>query len=280
MTKVSPKGVVQLKNSAINASTPLNKENANDKFYQQQDLPHWTLSAMKCLANWPKQIKSSPVGNETDEANFPSYPGFEQDVFEVVKDYFVGQMNRQGPLTTYKLFDIFVSAYIKAEAIGAKPKVVKRPEFKGILPLSGNQFGCLRTNKNFAHRPYTETDLDSGCCVQTSTPSSASDTQGYQNKQQLNNCSDTTPTRFFRMTSSVSDGADYYSVTSKRLGRVAKIRQTYEVCPNQPKQAHQTNVDCCTYNSNPPEGSPISSVSLSPDMSATAIMRNFLPPNT
>ena len=129
MTNVSPKGVVQLKNVHPPPASPFNKENVYDKAslsHQQQDLPHWTLSAMKCLANWPKQIKiDDGRGDAAVDANFPTYPGFEQDVYEVVKDYFVGQMNRQGPLTTYKLFDIFVSAFIKAEAIGAKHQLLK-----------------------------------------------------------------------------------------------------------------------------------------------------------
>lgn len=40
MTKVSEKGVVQLQS-------------------KEQDLPKWTLSAMKCLANWPRPFQSA-----------------------------------------------------------------------------------------------------------------------------------------------------------------------------------------------------------------------------
>ena len=81
-----------------------------------QDLPSWTLSAMKCLANWIPPDKRQAA---CYSANIPSYPGFENDVFEVVKDYFVSLVNRSGPLTTHQLFDVFVSAFIKAEALGS-----------------------------------------------------------------------------------------------------------------------------------------------------------------
>ena len=62
MTKISGKGIVQL----------------SDKI---NDLPHWVLSAMKCLANWPRQLRTM----SGKESCLPNYPGFETDVFNVVK---------------------------------------------------------------------------------------------------------------------------------------------------------------------------------------------------
>uniref|UniRef100_A0A8C9VVW1 DEP domain-containing protein 1B n=1 Tax=Scleropages formosus TaxID=113540 RepID=A0A8C9VVW1_SCLFO len=59
------------------------------------DLPHWVLSAMKCLANWPKY-----------DLHQPSYPGFERDVFKTVSDYFV---NLPKPLLTYEYYEVFVN---------------------------------------------------------------------------------------------------------------------------------------------------------------------------
>ncbi|XP_059359921.1 DEP domain-containing protein 1A isoform X2 [Carassius carassius] len=76
MTKVNKHGVVSL----------------DDK---TDDLPHWVLSAMKCLANWPKY-----------DSNQPSYPGFERDVFKTVSDYFY---NLSQPLLTYQYYELFVN---------------------------------------------------------------------------------------------------------------------------------------------------------------------------
>ncbi|KAL4634907.1 DEP domain-containing protein 1A isoform X1 [Arapaima gigas] len=62
------------------------------------DLPHWVLSAMKCLANWPKY-----------DLNQTSYPGFERDVFKSVSDYF---MNLPQPLLTYEYYELFVNILV------------------------------------------------------------------------------------------------------------------------------------------------------------------------
>ena len=73
----------------------------------QDDLPSWTLSAMKCLANWVPPEKRQRACS----SSIPSYPGFENDVFEVVKDYFVTLLHRNGPLTTYRPGFIFEQIY-------------------------------------------------------------------------------------------------------------------------------------------------------------------------
>ncbi|KAM4640653.1 DEP domain-containing protein 1A isoform 3-T3 [Discoglossus pictus] len=59
------------------------------------DLPHWVLSAMKCLANWPRNDMSQPT-----------YPGFERDVFRTVADYF---LNLPEPLLTFEYYELFVN---------------------------------------------------------------------------------------------------------------------------------------------------------------------------
>ncbi|XP_074808689.1 DEP domain-containing protein 1B isoform X2 [Natator depressus] len=61
-----------------------------------KELPHWVLSAMKCLANWPS----------CSDLKQPTYLGFERDVFKTIADYY-GQMKE--PLLTFHLFDVFVS---------------------------------------------------------------------------------------------------------------------------------------------------------------------------
>ncbi|XP_051498727.1 DEP domain-containing protein 1B isoform X2 [Apus apus] len=62
---------------------------------KSKDLPHWILSAMKCLANWPS----------CSDLKQPTYSGFERDVFRTIVDYF-GQMKE--PLLTFNFFDVFV----------------------------------------------------------------------------------------------------------------------------------------------------------------------------
>ncbi|XP_053325109.1 DEP domain-containing protein 1A isoform X2 [Spea bombifrons] len=60
------------------------------------DLPHWVLSAMKCLANWPRN----------NDLSQPTYPGFERDVFRTVADYFLSLAE---PLLTYEYYELFVN---------------------------------------------------------------------------------------------------------------------------------------------------------------------------
>ncbi|KAL8178489.1 UNVERIFIED_CONTAM: hypothetical protein K2H54_049188 [Gekko kuhli] len=61
-----------------------------------KDLPHWVLSAMKCLANWPR---SNDMGQ-------PTYVGFERDVFKTVADYF---FSLPEPLLTFEYYELFVN---------------------------------------------------------------------------------------------------------------------------------------------------------------------------
>ncbi|XP_050973552.1 DEP domain-containing protein 1A isoform X1 [Labeo rohita] len=94
MTKVNKHGVVSLEDKT-------------------DDLPHWVLSAMKCLANWPKY-----------DSNQPSYPGFERDVFKTVSDYFYSLSQ---PLLTYQYYELFVNILVMCGYITAsKPQRGKR----------------------------------------------------------------------------------------------------------------------------------------------------------
>ena len=124
MTRVSSKGIVQLED-------------------KRDDLPHWVLSAMKCLANWPRQLRT--VNGK--ESCLPSYPGFEQDVFNVVKDYF---LSLSEPLTSFSLYDYFLDAWIKAEAVAAMPR-----QYGPAPPLPG-----CHTHPGTTRPPLTQTDLD------------------------------------------------------------------------------------------------------------------------
>nr|XP_009939040.1 PREDICTED: DEP domain-containing protein 1A [Opisthocomus hoazin] len=77
MTNTSKHGVVILQNKS-------------------EDLPHWVLSAMKCLAYWPRN----------NDMSQPTYSGFERDVFRTVADYF---LNLPEPLLTFEYYELFVN---------------------------------------------------------------------------------------------------------------------------------------------------------------------------
>ncbi|XP_040607459.1 DEP domain-containing protein 1A isoform X2 [Mesocricetus auratus] len=66
---------------------------------KSEDLPHWVLSAMKCLANWPK----------SNDTNNPTYVGFERDVFRTIADYF---LDLPEPLLTFEYYELFVNILV------------------------------------------------------------------------------------------------------------------------------------------------------------------------
>ncbi|KAF5901481.1 DEP domain-containing protein 1A isoform X1, partial [Clarias magur] len=76
--------------------TKLNKHGVVTLEDKTDDLPHWVLSAMKCLANWPKFDQ-------------PSYPGFERDVFKSVSDYF---HSLPQPMLTFQYYELFVNVLV------------------------------------------------------------------------------------------------------------------------------------------------------------------------
>ncbi|XP_041862850.1 DEP domain-containing protein 1A isoform X1 [Melanotaenia boesemani] len=101
MTKVNKHGVVTL----------------DDK---TNDLPHWVLSAMKSLANWPKY-----------DSDQPSYPGFERDVFKTVSDYFYSLPQ---PLLTYELYELFINVLVFCGYVTAPAKLQHGKRKKSDLP--------------------------------------------------------------------------------------------------------------------------------------------------
>ncbi|KAI8774264.1 dep domain-containing protein 1a [Biomphalaria glabrata] len=79
----------------------LNKSGIVTNLDAKDHLPQWVMSAMKCLARWP----------EPPEPGLPNYPGFEKDVFGVVKDYFLGL---DEPLIPYIYYDVFINVFVMA----------------------------------------------------------------------------------------------------------------------------------------------------------------------
>ena len=212
MTRVSVKGIVQVEEKS-------------------EDLPHWVLSAMKCLANWPKQLRT--VNGK--ESCLPNYTGFEHDVFNVVKDYFLGL---PGPLSTFPLYDFFIDAYLKAERDNSTP-VLPTPYSTNPDKSCGVHPGSVT---RACTRPFTQTNLDN---------------------------------EFFTM----SDQSEEFSALS-HTERVAKIRHTFQVLPPLATSSLQSSNNTNSTLSGHSTFDTISPSSLSPDMSTTAIMKQFLPPNT
>ncbi|XP_076976758.1 DEP domain-containing protein 1A isoform X2 [Tamandua tetradactyla] len=66
---------------------------------KSDDLPHWVLSAMRCLANWPR----------SNDMNSPTYVGFERDVFRTIADYF---LDLPEPLLTFEYYELFVNILV------------------------------------------------------------------------------------------------------------------------------------------------------------------------
>ncbi|NXG14939.1 DEP1A protein, partial [Grallaria varia] len=71
---------------------------------KSEDLPHWVLSAMKCLAYWPRN-------NDMSQA---TYSGFERDVFRTVADYF---LSLPEPLLTFEYYELFVNILVMCGCI-------------------------------------------------------------------------------------------------------------------------------------------------------------------
>ncbi|NWX30626.1 DEP1A protein, partial [Notiomystis cincta] len=82
-----------------------------------EDLPHWVLSAMKCLAYWPRN-------NDMSQA---TYSGFERDVFRTVADYF---LSLPEPLLTFEYYELVVNVlvvcgYIQIPDLGSGKRSVQ-----------------------------------------------------------------------------------------------------------------------------------------------------------
>ena len=220
---------------------------------KQVDLPHWVLSAMKCLANWPKQMRTA----NGKESGLPSYAGFENDVFNVVKDYFLGL---PGPLTTYPLYEFLVDAFIKAEAISST----------GDRLVINQRASGLPTNRQ--EQPISRPPVRSVFpCCQNQIPVTGPLLRG--------NSQPSAAPQFYRMTEAGRPEEEFPGLLSSQE-RVARIKQTFEVLAPLATSSLQNSSGSTFLSSGHSTFDTVSPPSLSPDMSATAIMKNFLPPNT
>ncbi|XP_071837194.1 DEP domain-containing protein 1A-like isoform X1 [Apostichopus japonicus] len=103
--------------SIIHNSTQLSRSGVVVISDKTDDLPHWVLSAMKCIANWP----------QNQDSELPSYDGFEKDVFHTISNYF---QSLQEPLMTFNLYNLINQAYVLGK--GRDDGTVKPPASTSI----------------------------------------------------------------------------------------------------------------------------------------------------
>ncbi|XP_045844269.1 DEP domain-containing protein 1A isoform X1 [Meles meles] len=137
---------------------------------KSDDLPHWVLSAMKCLANWPR----------SNDMNNPTYVGFERDVFRTIADYF---LELPEPLLTFEYYELFVSILVVCGYVTVSDrssgihKIQDDPQSSKILRLNNlNSFKsteCLLLS--LLHKDKNKEESDTTKRLQISD-------QGFQEK--------------------------------------------------------------------------------------------------
>ncbi|XP_046406507.1 DEP domain-containing protein 1A-like [Ischnura elegans] len=80
-------------------------------FNRSQLFPRWILAAMKSLIDWPHLSRGASCSIW--------YPGFQVDVFKVIKDYFV---NLESPLISTFLYSAFINSYAYVEYVESLPE--------------------------------------------------------------------------------------------------------------------------------------------------------------
>ncbi|XP_032152517.1 DEP domain-containing protein 1A isoform X1 [Sapajus apella] len=132
---------------------------------KSDDLPHWVLSAMKCLANWPR----------SNDMNNPTYIGFERDVFRTIADYF---LDLPEPLLTFEYYELFVNILVVCGyiTVSDRPsgihKIQDDPQSSKFLHLNNlNSFKsteCLLLS--LLHREKNKEESDATGRLQISNP--------------------------------------------------------------------------------------------------------------
>ncbi|XP_006862480.1 PREDICTED: DEP domain-containing protein 1A [Chrysochloris asiatica] len=132
---------------------------------KSDDLPHWVLSAMKCLANWPR----------SNDMNNPTYVGFERDVFRTIADYF---LDLPEPLLTFEYYELFVNILVVCGyvTVSNRPngihKIQDDPQSSKILHVNNlNSFKsteCLLLS--LLHKDKNKEESDSTEKLQISDP--------------------------------------------------------------------------------------------------------------
>ncbi|XP_074596931.1 DEP domain-containing protein 1A-like [Brevipalpus obovatus] len=107
---------------------------------KSKDVPHWVMSAMRCLVNWPNGANGS----------MPRYDGFERDVFNLIREYFV---NLGSSLIPHKFYPLIIS-------------LVGEADQQRVARLRSRYLGCLDTDQpdscSVATNGFTHHSIPSG----------------------------------------------------------------------------------------------------------------------
>uniref|UniRef100_T1IT99 DEP domain-containing protein n=1 Tax=Strigamia maritima TaxID=126957 RepID=T1IT99_STRMM len=137
----------------IHNATKINKNGVVICLDKSNELPYWIISAMKCLANWPN---ASGTGS-----CLPNYPGFQMDVFAVVKDYF---RSLDAPLLSY---DIFVNAFVRSEYLDSGKTSLQSHKSLENIVSSGKSIGTLNETSILSSEQIMNVALTPSLCFET-----------------------------------------------------------------------------------------------------------------
>lgn len=207
----------------------LNKSGVVTNIDAAEQLPHWVMSAMKCLAHWP----------EPAEPGLPSYPGFEKDVFRVIRDYFLAL---DEPLVPFSLKDVFTAVFVMCGQQPVQPPLKSSPREEDseefIVPSSLWTSASLENIILNLTKKYCTLDNVSqhyGTCEDLRSPGASSQRQKlFVSQEDLrfaghveNYLNDYNKSAF-----PSTDGMDRVSTHAKSLSRFA----SQESCPSLPSR--------------------------------------------
>ncbi|XP_029639868.1 DEP domain-containing protein 1A isoform X4 [Octopus sinensis] len=104
----------------------VNKSGVVGNVNTKDQLPHWILSAMKCLVHWPNKV----------DDNFAIYPGFEKDVFRAVSEYFQGLTE---PLLTHSLYETITNVFAAVWSMTDEERVKQAVQLALLLIPPSNR---------------------------------------------------------------------------------------------------------------------------------------------
>ena len=258
MTRVSPKGVVQLDGG---------------RGQDGEDLPHWVLSAMKCLANWPRPLRMA----SGEDSPLPSYPGFAQDVFGVVKDYFLETCRT--PLVPFGLYEAFVSVLLKAEGMGRRVPRPQMSQHHHLAPTYGRHHP--QPPPPFQSQPPPSVATSTPTLAAAASTATASNygldpfllsgrEQQHERVARIRHTLDVKTAGHTASTASLGNSSSFFdhSHSTTVSSGMSECQPGPHSAPSIQQQQQQ------------PRGAVAPPRRLSPSMSTTAIIRTFLPPNT